>query len=284
MYNPYYGFRENPFNQTPDSSFFFPSEKHKSALDALVYAIRQKKGFVVLTGEIGSGKTTVTRTLLRQLGSRVKTAMISNTYLTPKGIITMILEDLGVDYKPGSKDRLLVQLNQYLLKQAEQGWDVVIVIDESQNLNLQCLEEIRMLSNLETEKEKLLQIILLGQPELKGKLESSRLEQLKQRIAVHYHLSPLNPEESKQYILHRLNLAKSNGRDMSVLFEEDAFGYIYRFSRGLPRLINKLCDHALLTGFVSESKSITPSIVMEVIQELNLGKGIREDEQIYQSA
>ena len=214
MYKAYYGFREVPFNQTPDSAFFFPSEKHKTALDALVYAIKQRKGFVVVTGEIGSGKTTVARTLLKKMGSDIKSAVITNTFLSPKGIITLILEDLGVVYRPGSKERLLLQLNEFLLAEARQDQDIVLLIDEAQNLSPQCLEEVRMLSNLETEKDKLLQIVLIGQPELRRKLEMARLEQFRQRIAIHYHIDPLNEDETKQYVLHRLNYAKANGRDL----------------------------------------------------------------------
>ncbi len=282
MYNNFYGFREAPFNQTPDSSFFFPSEKHKTALDALVYAIKQRKGFVVVTGEIGSGKTTVSRTLLRKLGSDIRSAVITNTFLTPKGIITLILEDLGVAYTPGSKDRLLVQLNNFLIDQARQDQEIVLLIDEAQNLSPQCLEEVRMLSNLETEKDKLLQIILIGQPELRRKLEMGSLEQFRQRISIHYHLGPLDFDETKQYVIHRLNHAKSNGRDMNNIFEPETFRQIYQFSHGLPRMINKLCDHALFVGFVGDRLSISASLIEEAISEIRFREE-RKNEQIFQS-
>lgn len=282
MYHAHYGFRELPFNQTPDSSFFFPSERHKTALDALVYAIKQRKGFVLVTGEIGSGKTTVARTLLRQLGGRAKTAVITNTYVTPKGIITLILEDLDVSYQHGSKDRLLVQLNEFLIQQAQQDLDVILLIDEAQNLNPQCLEEVRMLSNLETEKEKLIQIILIGQPELRKKIETPKLEQLRQRIAIHYHLEPLNELQTKEYILHRLNYAKQNGRDFSRLFEAPAHALIYQYSRGLPRLVNKVCDHTLFTGWLYGAQTITESIVLEAIRELHF-RGEKGEETVYQT-
>lgn len=268
MYNRFFGFRENPFNQTPDSSFFFSSEKHKSALDALLYCIRQSKGFVVITGEIGSGKTTVMRTLLRELGDGVQSAVITNTHLSPKGILLLVLEDLGIPYQPGSKERLLIQFNEYLIQQASEDRTVVLIIDEAQNLSPMCLEEVRMLSNLETEKEKLIQIVLIGQPELRKKLDLPRLEQLRQRIAIHYHLSPLNEDETRDYILHRLSRVRSDGSQAEMIFDPDALTLICQYSRGVPRLINHLCDHALLTGCLSDSKVITRFMIEETITEL----------------
>lgn len=283
MYNSFYGFRENPFNQTPDSTFFFPSRKHQSALDALVYAVKQRKGFVVVTGEVGSGKTTVGRKLLKQLGPGVKTAVVTHTSMTPKGILTLILDDLEVDYRKGPKASLLLQLNEYLLVQAGQDEDVILMIDEAQNLSPECLEEVRMLSNLETEKEKLIQIILMGQPELRRKLESPRLEQLRQRVTISYHLQALDEEETRQYVLHRLNFARANGRDMNGLFDDGCFELIYHYSHGLPRLINRLCDHALLTGFVQNEPVLSPLTLVETIEELRPQQE-ENDEQIYNRA
>ena len=285
VYNRFYGFRENPFNPTPDSSFFFPSPKHQSALDALVYAVKQRKGFVVVTGEVGSGKTTVGRKLLRQLGPNMKTAVVTHTSLTPKGILTLILDDLGVEFRDGSKASLLMQLNEYLMVQARQDQDVILMIDEAQNLSLECLEEVRMLSNLETEKQKLIQIILMGQPELRKKLESPRLEQLRQRVAISYHLQALDAAETKQYVIHRMNLVKASDRDMGTLFEDSCFELIYQHSRGLPRLINRLCDHVLLTGFVGNAQTINTFIILEAMEELRLQtQQEKNNEQIYQSA
>lgn len=283
VYNAYYGFKENPFNQTPDSAFFYASEKHQTALNALLFAVLERKGFVVLTGEIGSGKTTVARTLLRRMGQNTKTAIITNTLLTPKGVLTLILEDFGIAYAPGAKEKLILQLNEYLIQQARQDQKVILLIDEAQNLSSACLEEIRMLSNLETEKEKLIQIILIGQPELRKKLEVARLEQLRQRIAIHYHLKPLSPDETKEYILHRLNQTRANGRDMKTLFEPACFDLVYRYSRGLPRLVNKVCDYAFFTGCLAESPVITLEIIKEAISELHRGEE-KANEQIYQSA
>ena len=235
------------------------------ALDALLYATVQRKGFVVITGEIGSGKTTVVRTLLRKLGHNVKSALITNTHLSPKGVIALILEDLEIPYKEGSKDKLLIELKEYLIHQSLEEKNVALIIDEAQNLSPACLEEIRMLSNLETEKEKLIQIILVGQPELKHKLELVRLAQFRQRVFVHYHLGPLDEEETSQYIIHRLNLAKTNGRDFSRLFEKDALAVIHQQAHGIPRVINHICDHALLLGFIAESKVITQAIALEAV-------------------
>ena len=285
VYNRFYGFKENTFHQTPDSSFFFASLKHQTALDALVYAVKQRKGFVVLTGEVGSGKTTLGRKLLRHLGPDMKTAIINHTSLTPKGVLTLILEDLDIDYRDGSKTSLLLQLNEYLISQARQDKNVILMIDEAQNLSFECLEEVRMLSNLETEKEKLIQIILMGQPELRKKLDSPKLEQLRQRVAISYHLQPLGLDESRDYVFHRLTLAKDKAseRDVKTLFDAASFEIIYQYSQGLPRLINRLCDHALLTGFVQNSEVIKSSMVTEAAEELH-SKQEKKHEQIYQSA
>jgi len=280
VYNSFFGFKENPFNQTPDSTFFFPSEKHKSALDAVLYAIRQRKGFALVTGEIGSGKTTVVRTLLRRLGDSVQTAVITNTHVSPKGILYLLMEDLAIPYQMGTKEKLLIQLNEYLLRQASDDKTVVLLIDEAQNLTPRCLEEVRMLSNLETEKEKLIQIVLVGQPELRNKVEMPRLEQLRQRIAIHYHIHPLTESETRDYIMHRLNRVRSEDQWIDPVFNADALAAVYRFSRGIPRLINLLCDHALLTGCLEEMRVITPFIIEETISELRF-RGEKRYEQVY---
>jgi len=284
VYNKFFGFKEDPFSSTPDSTFFYPSDQHRTALDALTYAVKQRKGFVVITGPIGSGKTTVARKLLRNLDARVKTAVITNTSLSPKGILTMILEDLGVEYKDGTKDKLLIQLNHYLLDQVMEDNNVVVLVDEAQNLSPSCLEEIRMLSNLETDKEKLIQIVLLGQPELRKKLAMARLAQLRQRVAVHYHLVPLNKAETKKYVLHRLNLVRANGHGLDGLFNDECLELIYDYSQGVPRRVNILCDHALLTAFVKDSPTITKEIIEEAIREIHFQGEETTHEQIYQSA
>jgi len=264
MYHKYYGFKEPPFSLTPNSRFFFPSAKHTEALSTLVYAIEERKGFVVITGEIGSGKTTVCRALINKLDSRTQTALITNTYISGKDLLCAILEDLEVPYTIGSKSKLLSQLNQYLIEQLRKDRNVVVILDEAQNLKPSVLEEVRMLSNLETESEKLIQIIFLGQPELKKKLGLPSLEQLRQRIAVYYHLKPLAEEEAKKYILHRLNIASASDR---VYLTDGAIDLVYHFSKGTPRLINQICDSAFLSGYIYERPTLDEKIIQEVIHE-----------------
>ena len=249
---------------TPNSNFFFGSPKHLEALNTLVYAIAERKGFVVITGEIGSGKTTVCRTLVNKLDAKTQVALITNTLINGRDLLSAILEDLEIDFTPGTKAKLLSQLNTYLIEQLKSNNNVVLIIDEAQNLSPSVLEEVRLLSNLETENEKLIQIIFLGQPELKKKLALDRLEQLRQRIAVFYHLSPLTRQETHDYIIHRLKIASSSDRQYLT---PEAIDLVYEFSRGIPRLINQICDSAFLTGYVNETLLITDEILREVIAE-----------------
>jgi len=266
MYEKFYGFKENPFRMTPDSKFFYPSAKHMEALSSLLYTIQQRKGFVVITGEIGAGKTTVCQALLRKLDLNTKVARVFNTHLTGRELLIAILEDLEVPYKAGTKGQLLSQLYDYLITQAFSGINTVILVDEAQNLTPTVLEEVRMLSNLETEKEKLIQIVLVGQPELQDKLKLKKLEQLRQRIVLHYHITPLGVQELKDYVRHRLAVAGGN----SETFEEEALDRVYAFSKGVPRLANLICDSALLTGFLRDEKRISRAMMDEVIQEAPL--------------
>lgn len=264
MYNSFYGFKEAPFNMTPNPRFFFSSAKHTEALSSLLYTVRERKGFVVITGDIGSGKTTICRTLLSQLGPDTQFALITNTHLGARDLLLTILEELGVEYSGRSKSRLLSQLNSHLIEQLSQDHNVVLIIDEAQNLKPAVLEEVRMLSNLETEREKLIQIIFLGQPELKKKLSLPRLEQLRQRIALYFHLTPLNVDDTKDYIMHRLRLASESDRPF---FTENAMTMVAEASGGVPRIINHLCDSALLSGFVKDQKIIDADLMEEVISE-----------------
>jgi len=275
MYEKFYEFAEKPFNTTPDSKFFFPSPKHTEALNSLIYAINERKGFVVITGEIGAGKTTVCRTLLNKLELNTRVAAITNTHLTCKELIVQILEELEVEYQPGTKQKLLSQLNEHLIRQLASDINVVLIIDEAQNLSSKVLEEVRMLSNLETEKEKLIQIILLGQPQLKVKLQNVSLEQFKQRIAVFYHIPGLNQKETQEYIFHRIKLVSSNG--FYDIFSPRALDLIYEHSGGIPRVINLICDSALLSGYIYDSKKITEKIIGEVLKERDFNQEVADD-------
>ncbi len=274
MYHDFYGFQESPFNLTPNSKFFYSSTRHMEALSTLVYAIKERKGFVVITGNIGSGKTTVCRALLNQLDSKTQTALITNTHISGRDLLMAILEELEVEFIPGSKSKLLSQLNEYLIEQLRHNHNVVLIIDEAQNLTPAVLEEVRMLSNLETENEKLIQIIFLGQPELKKKLALPRLEQLRQRVAVYFQLTPLTEDETRSYILHRLKIASGTDHEY---FTEKSIGLIYQFSQGIPRLVNQICDSALLTGYITEKKLIDDQILLEVIGESPMVQIIKED-------
>ncbi len=264
MYERFYGLTEPPFNLTPNSRFFFESPMHLEALSTLRYAIDHRKGFVVITGEVGSGKTTVCRALLNRLGRETETILVTNTFLGAKDLLCAILDDLGIEYSGGSKARLHALLNQYLIDQIRMDRNVVLIIDEAQNLSPSVMEEVRMLSNLETESEKLIQIIFLGQPELKDKLALRRLEQLRQRIAVYYHLGPLSREEVQAYVAHRLKVA---GRPEQDIFTDAALESLHRFSGGIPRILNQLCDSALVGGYVAGRRRIDRDIVEEAMKD-----------------
>ena len=224
----------------------------------------------MITGEIGSGKTTVCRALLNKLDPTTKVALILNTHLSRKELLTTILEDLEIEYKSRSKTHIISALNKYLLKQAEDDINVVLIIDEAQNLTPSVIEEVRMLSNLETERDKLIQIVLIGQPELRKKLAHPRLEQFRQRVVLHYHLEPLSYGETKEYIRYRLSKAGNGNAD---IFTYSAINEIYQYSRGIPRLINLACHNALISGLVYETKKISNGIVAEAINELVNGLG-----------
>ena len=266
MYETFFGLKENPFQMTPDTRYFYPSTKHVDALNHMVYAIQERRGFVVITGEIGSGKTILSRVLFQKLDPSTKTAVIRNTHLTAKDLVALTLEELECSYKPGStKTALISVLNEFLVEQLRQDNNVVLLIDEAQNLTPSVLEEVRMLSNLETETEKLIQIILMGQPELKAKLWLRELTQLRQRVTLHYHLAPLDEADTTHYIDHRLHVAGANS---TPIFEGEAIAKIFQRTQGVPRLINSICDRALLTGYVNETKRISVDIVDEVVKEL----------------
>jgi general secretion pathway protein A len=266
MYREFYNLREGPFNVTSDPGFLFLSSTHQEALDHLRYGIEQRKGFLAVTGEIGAGKTTLCRALVNLLDSRVKVALILNAVLPEIQLLEAIVEEFGITAEKRTKGYLLKKINQFLLEQLSCGNNAVLIIDEAQNMRFSALETVRMLSNLETEKEKLLQIVLVGQPQLRDKLNAPELVQLKQRIAVRFHIRALNEPEVAGYIQHRLAVAGSPGQ---VVFSPEAIKAIYTHTGGVPRLINILADKALLRGFVMERFALDHVHVQDCIKELD---------------
>ncbi|MDP8299529.1 MAG: AAA family ATPase [Candidatus Tantalella remota] len=265
MYLDFFGLRENPFNVTSDPDFLYLSHTHKEALNHLLYGINQRRGFVEITGEIGAGKTTLCRALLTQLDTKTKTSLVFNSSLPEMQLLEAILNDFGITPSRRSKVAFFDDLNRFLLDQLSCGNNAVLIIDEAQNLRPATLEGIRMLSNLETNKEKLLQIVLVGQPQLKDKLNKPSLEQLKQRISVRFHVTALERDEMHNYINHRLAVAGSSG---DVSFPPDALDLIYKYSGGIPRKINLLCDKSLLMGFVRNSRFLGLDIIEKSIKEI----------------
>lgn len=265
MYLDFYGLKENPFNVTSDPNFLYLSHTHQEALNHLLYGINQRKGFIEITGEIGCGKTTLCRALLSRLDEKTRTSVMFNSSLPESQLLEAIVEDFGVKPERRGKGAFIKALNSFLLEQLSRGNNAVLIIDEAQNLRLSALETIRMLSNLETEKEKLLQTILVGQPQLKEKLESPNLEQLRQRISVRFHVKALDGSEIPRYIEHRLGVAGAPGK---IGFSQEALDLILSYSKGVPRLINLVCDKTLLLGFVREAWMIDAEIVNKSIEEL----------------
>jgi len=266
MYNKFYGFKEKPFEITPDPKFLYLSENHKEALAHLTYAIREKKGFTVITGEVGTGKTLLVQTLLSRLNGNVRTAYLFNPRLDSTDFLQYICEDLGLKDQKKSKGEYLAQLHHFLTDCYAKDENVVLIIDEAQNLDPKLLEEVRLLTNLETPKSKLLQVILMGQPELDGILDRRQCRQLKQRVTLRYHIQPLSKEETKKYIRQRLRNA---GALLPNLFSPEAIDKIYKYSKGIPRLINVLCDNALLLGYATDEKVVGKSMIREVIKDLD---------------
>ncbi len=267
MYNEYFHLRENPFNITPDPRFLYLTARHREALNHLLYGIRERKGFICLTGEVGTGKTTLCRAMLRELGDSYHTALVLNPMLTETQLLRTVVEEFGL--QPARNDRLgyLNALNGFLLRVNGEGQDAVLIIDEAQDMSTNGLELVRLLSNLETDSQKLLQIILVGQPELREKLARPALRQLAQRITVRFHLEAMSPDDTEEYLQHRLKVARGDGPNV-VQFDPGAVREVYRFSHGTPRLINAIGDKALLAGYVYRTGRISRQIVRIAAQEL----------------
>ncbi|MGB9715565.1 MAG: ExeA family protein [Thermodesulfovibrionales bacterium] len=265
MYREFYNLKEKPFSLTPDPYFLFLSEHHRTALESLLYGIHHRVGFMVVTGEIGTGKTTLCRALLERLDKNVKTAVIFNPLLSEKELIKSILQDFGYNSDGKSIKELIDTLNIFLIQRLSENENTVLIIDEAQNLSIPTLEQIRMLSNLETEKEKLIQIILFGQLEFDQMLRYPLLRQLNQRISIRIRLAPFNRSETESYIYQRLILAGSRG---DITFSRSAIDRIQKSSKGIPRLINLICDRALLAGFVEQTSRINRRIIRKAEKSL----------------
>lgn len=268
MYLEYFGFKEMPFHVTPNPRFLFLSPTHEEAMQHLRYGIEDKKGFIVLTGEVGCGKTTLCRKLLEELEDReeVDTALLLNPRISETQLLRGIMKELGEEAKARSKNDLLDKMNDVLLERIHAGREIVVIIDEAQNLSFEVMEMLRMLSNLETYDQKLLQIILMGQPELTDKLKEDRLRQFRQRVLVHYDLKPLGATEVQLYILHRLSLAGSNGQPQ---FTPRAIKKIAAGSLGIPRMINNICDKSLLSTFIRNGNEVNYWDVRKALKDIN---------------
>ncbi len=266
MYESFFNLSKKPFDLLPNPDFLFLSKSHKKALTYLDYALHERVGFILLTGEIGSGKTTIVRVLIKKNSENILLSNIFNTLVTSDQLIAMINDDFGIAGKSGDKVALLRELNYSLVEQYGKGNKPVLIIDEAQNLTPETLEEVRMLSNLETESAKLLQIILVGQPELRDTLASPRLIQLRQRISFSCHINPLTQEELGHYILHRLEKA---GNKDAVVFPPQVVSMIWRYSRGIPRLINIFCDFLLLVAFTEGVREISAELAREIAVDLD---------------
>lgn len=268
MYREYFGLMRQPFEMTPDPSFLYMGEAHKEGLATLVYGVRAGKGFVLLTGEVGTGKTTLLHALLSQLDASTASAFIFNPRLEPLDFFQVLFVELGIETKCETKAEYLLALNRFLIERLEKGEPTpLLIVDEAQNLSAEMLEEIRLLSNLETPTSKLIQIMLVGQPELKELLDRTELRQLRQRIALRHDLRPFDVDETEHYIEERLARAGYTGKP---LFKRAAVREIYEITGGIPRLINSLCDSALLLGYSRDLRRIDADAVREVAGDLDL--------------
>ena len=268
MYLTFYGLREKPFNATPDPKFLYMSPGHREALSQLLYGTQERKGFIVLTGKVGTGKTTLLHALCQRLNGQCAISFVVNSGLRFDELLEYVLEDLGVAKAGNSRAQRLIALNNFLIEREHAGQNTVLIIDEAQNLDVATLEQVRLLSNFETPTSKLLQILLVGQPELKTHLNLPELHQLKQRVGLRCQIQPLTSEVTRSYIRTRLRIA--GGRDLG-LFTDGAIDRISAYSGGIPRLINTVCDHCLLFGYAEQQRRIERATVNRAIEYLEEG-------------
>ena len=267
MYASFFGLKETPFNLTPDTRYLYLSRQHRDALNYLIYGIHERKGFIVLTGGIGTGKTTICRALMAHLDESVDTALIFNSFMSDLEILETAAREfkLSLNGQKGTTKDYIDVLSEFLLANFSAGRTSVLMIDEAQNLSHSALEQIRMISNLETEREKLIQIVLVGQPELSRLLDSPSLRQLNERITVRYNLKPLERPDVRDYIAHRLSVA---GGKEALKFSEGAFRQIYRYSRGVPRRINAICDRAILIAYAKATRQVKRQTVRSALRDM----------------
>jgi general secretion pathway protein A len=265
VYLEYYGLTEAPFTITPNPKFLFYSAKHREAFNHLLYGIKERKGFVQLTGEVGAGKTTLCRALLEQLPETFSTALILNPVLTADQLVKNVAMEFRLDVKGMDRLETVAVINDFLLRQMAEERESVLIIDEAQDLTNDLLEQVRLLSNLETDDRKLLQIVLMGQPELRDRLNDHGLRQLRQRITVRYHLKPLTKHELAQYVQHRLQVSGAQG---APYFTRPALWRIFNYTKGIPRLVNAVCDKALLAGYVDQCDRIDWRLIGRALREL----------------
>jgi general secretion pathway protein A len=269
MYKEFYGLRANPFNVNPDPRYLFLTRHTEEALACLTYGIQSRKGFVLLTGEVGTGKTTLINKLLEWLRlQQVATAFIFNSRMNVPQFLDYMMADFGIPVDSRAKSQVLLRLYNWLLDRYRAGETAVLIVDEAQNLSDEVLEEIRMLTNLETFTEKLLQIVLVGQPELEQKLKQPQLRQLRQRLTLRAKTHPLTLEETRAYVQQRLRIAGSNGQQ---IFDPEALASIHRYANGIPRVINLLCEHCLVSAFVDQQKLVSTAVVDAVARDFDLG-------------
>ncbi len=265
MYEKFFNLRTKPFDLIPNPDFLYVSKTHKKAMAYLEYGISEKAGFILMTGEVGSGKTTIIRDLIKKKKGNVTISKVFNTKVDSEQLISMINDDFGLDIKGKNKVLLLKELYDFLIEQYANGSHCILIIDEAQNLTPELLEEVRMLSNLETDVSKLLQIILVGQPELRETLSVPEMRQFRQRIGISCHLYPFTRHETKEYIYHRLEIA---GNREAVNFKGHTMDVIHHYSRGIPRLVNIICDFLMLSAFAEEKKDVDAYMVFEIVKDL----------------